>query len=92
MMLTERFADFIYRTTFEDLPGDIVSLAKERILDSVGAILATGSAAIRSLLRAKRRGWGPRLQQVGFWGSQKNRLRTPWASRGLMPPASWRPQ
>lgn len=40
MMLTERFADFIYRTTFEDLPGDIVSLAKERILDSVGAILA----------------------------------------------------
>lgn len=40
MMLTERFADFIYRTMFEDLPGDIVSLAKERILDSVGAILA----------------------------------------------------
>lgn len=40
MMLTERFADFIDRTRFEDLPGDIVSLARERILDSVGAILA----------------------------------------------------
>ena len=39
-MLTERFADFIYNTNFEDLPKDIVSLAKERILDSVGAILA----------------------------------------------------
>lgn len=40
MMLTERFADFIDRTRFENLPGDIVSLARERILDSVGAILA----------------------------------------------------
>lgn len=40
MMLTEQFADFIYKTNFEDLPEDIVSLAKERILDSVGAILA----------------------------------------------------
>lgn len=39
-MLTERFAEFIYNTNFEDLPKDIVSLAKERILDSVGAILA----------------------------------------------------
>lgn len=40
MYLTERFADFIYDTNFEDLPADIVSLTKERILDSVGAILA----------------------------------------------------
>lgn len=40
MYLTERFADFIYDTNFENLPADIVSLAKERILDSVGAILA----------------------------------------------------
>lgn len=39
-MLTEQFADFIYDTRFENLPENIVSLAKERILDSVGAILA----------------------------------------------------
>lgn len=38
--MTERFAEFILNTGFEDLPEPIVSLTKERILDSVGAILA----------------------------------------------------
>lgn len=40
MYLTERFAEFILNTNFENLPEEIVSLTKERILDSVGAILA----------------------------------------------------
>lgn len=40
MYLTEKFAKFIHEITYEDLPEDIVSLTKERILDSVGAILA----------------------------------------------------
>lgn len=61
MQLTERFADFIYDTNFEDLPGDIVSLAKERILDSVGAILAgAGNWAYRDkfLAACKEQGLG----------------------------------
>lgn len=40
MYITEKFADFIADIKYEDLPADIVSLTKERILDSIGAILA----------------------------------------------------
>lgn len=40
MYITEKFADFIADIEYEDLPADIVSLTKERILDSIGAILA----------------------------------------------------
>lgn len=40
MYLTEKFAEFVDDLKFEDLPEEIVSLTKERILDSVGAILA----------------------------------------------------
>ena len=40
MYITEKFADFVHDVKFEDLPADIVALTKERILDSVGAILA----------------------------------------------------
>lgn len=40
MYITEKFADFVHDVKFEDLPENIVSLTKERILDSVGAILA----------------------------------------------------
>ena len=59
MYLTERFADFIYDTNFEDLPADIVSLAKERILDSVGAILAgAGNWAYRDKFLAACREQG----------------------------------
>lgn len=43
MYLTEQFAEFIHDLKYEDLPPEIVSLAKERILDSVGAILAGGA-------------------------------------------------
>lgn len=40
MYLTEKFAEFVHGIKYEDLPGSIVALTKERILDSVGAILA----------------------------------------------------
>lgn len=40
MMLTEKFAQFIYKIKYEDLPETITVLAKERILDSIGAVLA----------------------------------------------------
>ncbi len=40
MYITERFAEFINDITYEDLPQEIVALTKERILDSIGAILA----------------------------------------------------
>jgi len=40
MYLTEKFADFIVNTNYVDLPEDIIHLAKERILDTIGAMLA----------------------------------------------------
>jgi len=61
MYVTEKFAEFIDNTNFENLPEDIVSLAKERILDSVGAILAgAGNWAYREpfLKACKEQGTG----------------------------------
>lgn len=40
MMLTEKFAQFIYNLRYEELPQEVITLAKERILDSIGAVLA----------------------------------------------------
>lgn len=40
MMLTEKFAEFTYDIKYEDLPEAVTVLAKERILDSIGAVLA----------------------------------------------------
>lgn len=40
MYLTEKFAEFVHDIKYEDLPENIAALTKERILDSVGAILA----------------------------------------------------
>ncbi len=43
-MLTETFADFIIDTTFEKLQPEVVSCAKERILDTIGAAIAGASS------------------------------------------------
>lgn len=40
MTLTNGFADFIYKTEFNDLSNEVVSAAKERLLDTIGAMLA----------------------------------------------------
>lgn len=40
MYLTERFAAFIAGTNYDDLPKQVVDLAKERIMDTVGAAIA----------------------------------------------------
>ncbi|MCI8454399.1 MAG: MmgE/PrpD family protein [Lachnospiraceae bacterium] len=61
MYLTERFADFIYNVSYEALPKEIVALTKERILDSVGAVLAgAGNWAYREpfLLACQKLGTG----------------------------------
>ena len=42
-MVAEKFANFIAGTTYEALPDEIVTAAKERILDTIGAAVA-GSA------------------------------------------------
>lgn len=39
-MLTEKFAKFIEKTKYDDLSEQVVQLAKERILDTIGAALA----------------------------------------------------
>ncbi len=39
-MLTETFAGFIADTTFAKIPPETAAIAKERILDTVGAALA----------------------------------------------------
>ena len=40
MEITKEFAKFIAATNYEQLPTDVVTLAKERILDTVGAAIA----------------------------------------------------
>ncbi|MTI56608.1 MmgE/PrpD family protein [Geosporobacter ferrireducens] len=40
MTICEDFARFIYQTKYEDLQEDVISVAKERILDTVGALIA----------------------------------------------------
>lgn len=40
MYLTERMAEFIAATDYENLPTEVVQLAKERIMDTVGAAIA----------------------------------------------------
>jgi 2-methylcitrate dehydratase PrpD len=54
MKLTYRFADFVLETAFENLPPDVIRSAKERLLDTVGAMLAgrTGWAYSEALLEA----------------------------------------
>ncbi len=40
MYLTQKFAAFIAGTNYDDLPKQVVDLAKERIMDTVGAAIA----------------------------------------------------
>ena len=40
MYLTQKFAAFIAGTNYDDLPGQVVMLAKERIMDTLGAAIA----------------------------------------------------
>lgn len=40
MYLTQKFAAFIARTNYDDLPKQVVDLAKERIMDTAGAAIA----------------------------------------------------
>lgn len=43
MYLTQQFAKFIAETHYEDLPEQVVYLAKERIMDTIGAAIAGAS-------------------------------------------------
>lgn len=43
MYLTQQFAKFIVETNYEDLPEQVVYLAKERIMDTIGAAIAGAS-------------------------------------------------
>ena len=40
MELTRKFAEFLVNTHYEDLPSDVMAAAKERLLDTIGAMLA----------------------------------------------------
>lgn len=54
MELTRQFAKMIVDTEYEDLPADIAAAAKERLLDTIGAMLAgrAGWAYAENLLKA----------------------------------------
>ncbi len=43
MYLTQKFAAFIAGTNYDDLPKQVVDLAKERIMDTAGAAIAGGA-------------------------------------------------
>ena len=49
MYLTEHFASFIAHTNYEDLPQDVIVQAKERIMDTVGAVSYTHLRAHETL-------------------------------------------
>lgn len=40
MLITQQFAEFIYDTTYDSLTDEVKSIAKERILDTIGSALA----------------------------------------------------
>lgn len=40
MLITQAFAKFINNTNYDDLPKDVIESAKERILDTIGSMLA----------------------------------------------------
>lgn len=40
MYLTQQFAKFIAQTDYEDLPAEVVALARERVMDTLGAAIA----------------------------------------------------
>lgn len=40
MTICEKFAKYIYEIKYEDLPKEVIEIAKERILDTVGALVA----------------------------------------------------
>lgn len=40
MLITEKFANFVYNTNYDNLPQDVIGEAKARILDTVGAGIA----------------------------------------------------
>lgn len=40
MELTYRFADFLVNTNYENIPPEVIASAKERLLDTIGAMLA----------------------------------------------------
>ena len=54
MELTRQFANLIYETDYEDIPQEIISVAKERLLDTIGAMIAgrSGWAYAEQLERA----------------------------------------
>jgi 2-methylcitrate dehydratase PrpD len=40
MRITEELAKFLVQTSYTDIPGEVISTAKERLLDTIGAMLA----------------------------------------------------
>ena len=40
MKLTESLAKFIVGTNYSDMPAPVIAAAKERLLDTIGAMLA----------------------------------------------------
>ena len=40
MNFANRFAEFLAKTNYEDIPSEVIAVARERLLDTVGAMLA----------------------------------------------------
>jgi 2-methylcitrate dehydratase PrpD len=50
--LTRRVADFVARTTYTDLPAEVIALGKQSLLDSLGLALCGSRSAASQLARA----------------------------------------
>ncbi len=58
MTLARRQAEFAARLRFEDLPEDVVSSVKERVLDTLGVALAASALDSSETVRTVAAGWG----------------------------------
>jgi len=58
MTLARRQAEFAAGLRFEDLPADVVSSVKERVLDTLGVALAASPLETSDAVRTVATGWG----------------------------------
>ena len=67
MNLTDQISEFIVKTRFEDLPEEVVQIAKEFVLDSVGAQLAGSREPVSKIAREyiKENGGTPEAGVIG---------------------------
>lgn len=66
--ITVKLAEFIKNTAFEDIPTDVITKGKERILDTIGCILAGSNEEVAKIILGyvESIGGTPEARIIGF--------------------------